>query len=127
MLGDMVFDDPIQHEQTDQARVQSFAFVISVGICVWLSSGSLLDIAWAGRPCSAQLASRINPNDAPPASLVRLSGIGPSRAAAIVAYRDAVRRQGADVPAFRDCNDLQNVKGIGPKTAEDICGWLEFD
>ena len=124
MLGDMAFDDPTQHEQTDQVSVQSFAFVISVGICVWLSCGFVLNVLGADRSCSAQLESRINPNHAPPASLMRLSGIGPSRAAAIAAFRDSL---GEQTPAFRDCNDLQKVKGIGPKTAESICQWLAFD
>jgi DNA uptake protein ComE-like DNA-binding protein len=28
---------------------------------------------------------------------------------------------------FRICEDLEKVKGIGPKTAEGICEWLKFE
>ncbi|UCF44481.1 MAG: helix-hairpin-helix domain-containing protein [Planctomycetota bacterium] len=59
------------------------------------------------------------------ASLVRLPGIGAVRTAAIVAYRENFGS--ADNPAFRDCNDLQKVHGIGPKTAQNICQWLRFE
>ena len=56
----------------------------------------------------------------------RLPGIGDGRAKAIVAYREnfSERQNGK---AFRNCDDLQKVKGIGPKTAEDICEWLKFE
>ena len=54
-------------------------------------------------------AERINPNAAGAASLRRLPGIGPKLAGAIVDYR---RRHGPE--SFRDANDLENVRGIGP-------------
>ena len=73
------------------------------------------------------LESRINPNNAPAASLVRLPGIGPSKAAAIVAYRSDFAKQKPNRPAFSDADDLQKVRGIGPKTVKNISGWLKFD
>jgi DNA uptake protein ComE-like DNA-binding protein len=72
------------------------------------------------------LEHRINPNDAPPASLVRLPGIGLSGAQAIVTYRQQFRQQGRGDLAFRDCNDLRNIKGIGPAIVREMCEWLRF-
>ncbi|MCK4291703.1 MAG: helix-hairpin-helix domain-containing protein [Planctomycetes bacterium] len=123
----MALVDSIQWMQSGQQRIQSFAFVVSVCICVLLSCGFVLNVGAAGQASEIQLDSRINPNDAPAASLVRLSGIGPVRAAAIVAYRDSFSEKDGSARAFRDCNDLQNVKGIGPKTAQNISEWLKFD
>jgi DNA uptake protein ComE-like DNA-binding protein len=72
----------------------------------------------------AALETGINPNTADSASLVRLPGIGPARAADIIKYRNS-----ADItpPAFLSADDLQNIKGIGPKTVEELSPHLRFD
>lgn len=55
-------------------------------------------------------AEVVNLNKADAAALVQnLEGIGPKKAAAIVAYR---RKNGA----FKSLNELLNIKGIGEKT-----------
>ena len=72
------------------------------------------------------MENRINPNQAPVESLTRLAGLGPGRAGAIVAYRENLSR-GAKRPAFRNCDDLQNVRGVGPKTVQTISEWLKFE
>lgn len=72
------------------------------------------------------MEGRINPNEAPIESLVRLPGLGIGRAGAIVAYREDANREGGK-PAFQDCDDLEKVRGIGPKTVQDISEWLKFD
>lgn len=108
-------------------RIQSFAFVISVCLCVILCISFLVDDSGGSDVGGIELESRINPNDAPVSSLVRLPGIGMSKAGAIVAYRDAYRLSGAAGRAFCDCNDLQKIKGIGPKTAEAIAEWVVFE
>ena len=117
-----------QQIQTGQNRIQSFAFVIAAGVCVLfsiaLAASSLLGV---GQSCQIVLDEQINPNDAPLASLVRLPGIGIGKANAIVAYRENSGRKNGDSRAFRDCDDLQKVKGIGPKTAEKICERLKFE
>ena len=59
--------------------------------------------------------------------MVRLRGIGFSRARAIVAYRKDFSGKGGNSPAFRNCDDLQKVKGIGPKTVQSISEWLKFE
>ena len=58
---------------------------------------------------------RIDPNTASEASMLRLSGIGPARARAIVEYR---RSHGPN--AFRTAGDLIGVRGIGPGTIHRI-------
>jgi DNA uptake protein ComE-like DNA-binding protein len=57
--------------------------------------------------------------------LRRLPGIGDGRAKKIAAYRENFSRENGE--AFRNCDDLQKVKGIGPKTTADICEWLKFE
>ncbi|MHC4593515.1 MAG: ComEA family DNA-binding protein [Planctomycetota bacterium] len=79
--------------------------------------------------CEVELENRINPNDAPVASLVRLPSIGMVRAGAIVAYREQSQFTGKDgnCQPFRSCDDLQKVSGIGPKTVQNINEWLKFE
>lgn len=59
-----------------------------------------------------RVAQRLDPNTESAASLRRLPMIGPARARAIVAYREAA----ATRPAFRTPDDLTAVSGIGPAT-----------
>ncbi len=113
-------------DHTRQNSIQSFAFVLSVFVALGLC------FDFVPRPSAAvsssnsqgiELGSRINPNIASAESLARLPGIGPKRAGAIVAYRDNCNR----MPAFTESRDLQNVKGIGPKTVKNIEVWMDFN
>ncbi len=63
-----------------------------------------------GKP-SASGALHIDINRAGASELEKLPRIGPKTAERILAFRDAYG-------AFRSVNDLQQVKGIGPKTLE---------
>jgi competence ComEA-like helix-hairpin-helix protein len=113
-----------------QNRIQSFAFVISIFIAAVLSLffySNLRDNYQNVNEHETKLESRINPNNAPTASLVRLPGIGLLRAQAIVEYRENFTKKNSNVPAFQDINDLQKIKGIGPKTAQDMAQWLTFE
>ena len=58
------------------------------------------------------------PNRADARALEVLPGIGPARAAAIVAER-------ARAP-FRSVDELTRVAGIGPVTLERVAPWLEI-
>lgn len=120
-----------------RSRIQFFAFVIGAFIAVAFSCffaarclrskepPRLLAQSSAG---AIELESRINPNNASTASLVRLPQIGPSRAAAIIAYRESISRSDANSrAAFRNCDDLRKVKGIGPKTVKNLREWLKFE
>ncbi len=66
---------------------------------------------------------RINPNTASVASLVRLPGIGKARAMDIIHFRQATAVDGT---VFNAPSDMQQIRGIGPKTAEKISPWLTF-
>ncbi|MHC4426350.1 MAG: ComEA family DNA-binding protein [Planctomycetota bacterium] len=116
--------------QVSQNKIQSFAFIISVCMAACFSCGFVSNIGGGkstfGRS-EIELESRINPNDAPVASLVRLPGLGIGRAGAVVAYRERLSKKNGDGPAFRNCSDLQKVKGIGPKTVQDMSEWLKFE
>ena len=113
--------------EAGQKRIQSFAFVISVCVAVCASLGFVSEFVGAGQASKIELESRINPNDASIASLVRLPGVSVGRARAIVAYRENFCGKDGGNPAFRNCNDLQKVRGIGPKTVQNISEWLKFE
>ena len=108
-------------------RIQLFAFVVAAGMAVaFCFCFAPVGVAAGGAVGTVKLESRINPNDAPQASLTRLPGIGLTRAQAIVTYREQFRQNGKGDLAFQDCNDLDDVKGIGPVTARQMCEWLKF-
>ncbi|MCJ7624611.1 MAG: RNA-binding transcriptional accessory protein [Anaerolineaceae bacterium] len=58
-------------------------------------------------------------NSASPSLLTYISGIGPSLAERIVAYRD-------ENGSFRDRTQLQHVSGLGPKAFEQSAGFLRI-
>jgi competence protein ComEA len=105
-------------------RIQLSAFVIAsclaVVFCLCFTMGS--DSVAA----PVELESRINPNNAPAAGLMLLPGVGPARAQAIISYREQFRQNHPGESAFRNCNDLDNVKGIGPVTISNMCTYLKF-
>ena len=117
----------VKRAEVRQNRIQSFAFVISVCVAVCFCIGlAVSNIQGSGQSCEIKLEGEINPNDAPIVSLVRLPGIGVGRAEAIVAYREDFSKEGPN-KAFQDSDDLQKIKGIGPKTAQNISEWLKFE
>jgi len=115
-------------EGAKQDKIQAFALVLGACACVLLSVGfSGSSLSRSQRPCEIVLAEKINPNDAPVASLLRLPGIGPARAQAIVLYREDFTKDQRPGLAFRSPKDLQNIKGIGPKIVENMTTWLQFE
>ena len=116
--------------QTDQNRIQSFAFVISVCVATCFSISFMTNLKAVESSTvrhPAEFQSRINPNEAPVESLVRLPGLGIGRAGAIVAYRENFTKYSSKGLAFEDCNDLLKISGIGPKTVQSISEWVEFE
>jgi competence ComEA-like helix-hairpin-helix protein len=114
--------------QAGPDRIESFAFVISGCVCLLLSIFFVSSIfAVSDKSCEIQLEQSINPNDAPAASLTRLPNIGRVRAEAIVAYRENFREKDSQSRPFQNSNDLQKVKGIGPKTVQNLIQWLSFE
>lgn len=117
-------------KHAEQNRIQSFAFVISISLAVFFSFGFISNLGQntlAFNRCDIELEGRINPNNAPVESLIRLPGMGPGRAGAIIAYRKNFNGKNTGKPAFQNVDDLQKVKGIGPKTVQNISEWLKFD
>lgn len=108
-------------------RVQVSAFILSVIVCALFSLAQvILDLRGAGEGARIEWEEKINPNAAPFASLMRLPGIGYSRAAAIVQYRENALDRDVSGPVFKTNEDLVKVRGLGPKTVESLSAWLEF-
>jgi len=100
-------------------------WALGVGLGLWCAVRGVQWSGWVGDedqvggkvPLGA-LRRKVNPNEAAWWSLARLQGIGPKRAKAIVAYREAFRKtHGPKARAFASAEDLAKVKGIGIKTA----------
>jgi competence protein ComEA len=118
----------LENFNTKQREIQSFAFVISACIAALFGLVFLRMLHLETAQTShTRLQTRINPNIAPVSSLIRLPGIGPSRANAIIAYRQKVKKENPNTLPFRQTNDLQRVKSIGPKTVENIKPFLTLE
>ena len=115
----------IVHRRNEQAAQYFRAFLTAFVLGVMIVAGYGF---YAGRAdgCTVEplAAERINPNTASPASLMRLPGIGKMRAMDILACRGALS---TGTPAFRSAADLEQVRGIGPKTVEKIEPYLIFE
>ncbi|MFJ7828868.1 helix-hairpin-helix domain-containing protein [Peribacillus sp. NPDC097284] len=66
-----------------------------------------------GSMASSSTGGQVNLNAATQADLETLSGIGPSKATAILEYRETIGK-------FKQVEDLKNVSGIGDKTFEKL-------
>ena len=106
---------------------QSLGFVVGVCLAALVAFWLVTRVSVPRGGSAICLEAKVNPNTAPVASLIRLPGIGLTRARAIVAYRDRFRRQTGREAAFGGSGDLQQISGIGPKTAQTMAGWLQFD
>ena len=114
----------LPEEQKSQLRTQLAAFITAIIVCFLISG--YLGICYftrCGNETDVVLESRINPNTALAASLVRLPNIGPRRAEAIIDYRENAGKG----PIFESADDLQKIKGIGPKTVEGLRAWVVFE
>jgi DNA uptake protein ComE-like DNA-binding protein len=68
---------------------------------------------------------RINPNTAPWSDLALLPRIGEVTANRIIEYREKNQTRDGS-PVFKRPSDLENVRGIGPITVENIAKHLDF-
>ncbi|MBW8002404.1 MAG: hypothetical protein FVQ80_10350 [Planctomycetes bacterium] len=116
--------ESLNHGGTTRSELFSFiaAIFISVCFCVafFISSFS------KGGISTSSLDGHINPNVATVFSMMRLGGVGFGKASAIVSYREQWAAENGG-RAFESCDDLRRVKGIGPKTAEQMCERLVFE
>ncbi len=122
----MTVDNFTEQEENGRILVRTLAFVIAVSLSVVFSVFfAVSGLAESRR--DFELENRLNPNEAPIGSLVRLPGVGIGRASAIIAYRESFFGGALGEQAFEGCEDLQNVRGVGFKTAQGMCGWLKFE
>ncbi len=77
------------------------------------SQASSSDSAASGSSASSANNGKVNINTADATGLQQISGIGPSKAQKIIAYREQNGK-------FKSIEDLTNVSGIGEKTLESI-------
>ena len=122
----MTPDSSNASEGESRRLLQSIGLVVCSCLSVAVAICFGARVSGGSDPRAVYPQEKVNPNTAPVASLIRLPGIGLTRARAIAAHRDVVRQATGDV-AFHRPEDLQQIKGIGPKTAQDIADWLEFD
>ncbi len=73
----------------------------------------------SGDECVHSGTLKVNVNRADENELIKLTGVGPVIAAAIIEHRNLHG-------PFRDGNDLINVRGIGERTLENIIDMIEF-
>jgi hypothetical protein len=123
----MAPDNSNASEGGNRRLLQSIGLLVCSCLSVAVASCFAVKALGGGDTQPVYAQERVNPNTAPVGSLIRLPGIGLTRARAIEAHRDAVRQKAGTSAAFRCSDDLQQIRGIGPKTADDIAAWLEFE
>ncbi len=117
--------NPMQREwKPTRLSVPGRAMMAALSLSIVGVVGLSLEVGEKRTGIRQPLVSRINPNTADVSLLMTLPNIGPARAAAIVEYR---KQQVFNEIVFRRIEDLQAVKGIGPKIAEGLRPWLNFD
>ena len=99
------------------------AVTVSVLICLFLGIYCASGYYNGGQYNDCIIEGRINPNVAKIGELVNLKGIGPARAKDIIEYRQSKK----DDKAFKCSQDLEEIKGIGPKTSKVVSQWLVFE
>lgn len=94
------------------------AFSPPAALCLCLAAIAFVAALTAPRALPPEPLEPLVPdlNSAPPHELLLLPGVGPVRAAAIVHSR---RTDGA----FSDLDNLQRIKGIGPRTVAGLHGF----
>ena len=115
-------NDAAYVEGDRRTLTQCRGLFVGILICVAICGGFILSaVGSQGNVSDIILSNTINPNTATVESLMRLPGIGGSKARSIVEYRQS----GAVV--FRNATDLENIKGIGPATSAKLAPYLCFD
>ena len=106
---------------------------LCLGFLAWQLSGR--PVYWnntvqyshaAGHYPAPLVQKTIDPNTADFASLVRIAGIGPTRATALLVWRKGREKRHPGQPAFRRLSDLRAIRGFGPKTLLHVAPFLRF-
>jgi DNA uptake protein ComE-like DNA-binding protein len=109
---------PTRDDQT--ALLAAIGVLLAIELTV-TAGRTLFASANVGSPDT--VARKLDPNAAPWWELAQLPGIGEVTAKAIVAHRQTAAGRG---PVYRTVDDLQAVKGIGPKRAAGLRDHLRF-
>lgn len=105
--------DPTQINLAQKVQDEMIIYVPIIGESEWpLSSEIVTNNA-------SSSSGKININNAKLEDLTQLTGIGPSKAQAIIEYRE---KNGP----FKSIDDLKNVTGIGDKTYEKLKDEIEI-
>ncbi len=144
----MAGTDPVRTAGLQPASIAAY-------LACYLLLGAIVALAWATRwdsgPLDARMASpasladprqqigpestasaaeiefKVDPNTAGWAELAGLPGIGEVLAKRIVDYRqEQAKASGGRTVVFRRPEDLDAVRGIGPKTVEKLAKHLRF-
>jgi competence protein ComEA len=101
--------------------------VLSIGFGRWMANRSYVSDPQPETPAKfGDLADRIDPNTADPATLSALPLIGDRKARDIIRYREEYQARNAGQPAFREARDLLKIKGIGAATVSQLEPYLVF-
>jgi competence ComEA-like helix-hairpin-helix protein len=108
----------------DPDKTDISAFLVIIFICFLFSAGFVIfgGCLFDGTT-SVELDGTININEASAVSMMRLPGIGISKAESIILYRQNCGRQ----KAFGSCQDLMLIHGIGVKTADSVKQYIRFE
>lgn len=112
-----------------QRRVIAGLLVIVMVVIAWRAwrHPHLISDPPPKQPARAELlADRIDPNTADETALASLPGIGPARARAIIAYRQAHAERGTATPAFARAEDLLKISGFGVALVDELREHLMF-
>ena len=109
----------------DNFRITALLIAMSVSVVASFCFASF--ILGGEQTPDLSLRKTVNPNTASVESLARLPGIGVTKAGEIVSYRKQFQNENLGQAAFQNINDLQKVKGIGPKTVQNIYRHLDFE
>lgn len=108
-------------EDSDNTDVSTF--LVIVFICFLFSlSFVIFGSCLFDNTVPIELDGTININEASAASMMRLPGIGISKAGSIILYRQNCGQE----KAFESCDDLTNIHGIGVKTADNMKQYIRF-
>ncbi|BDG31295.1 helix-hairpin-helix domain-containing protein [Parageobacillus thermoglucosidasius] len=100
-------------KEADQTKV-NLAAKVHDEMMIYVPARGETNVSSIDSPAiSSSESNKVHINTASEEEILRLSGIGPAKAAAIIAYRE-------EHGPFKKAEDLLNVTGIGEKTLEKI-------
>lgn len=113
-------------EQLRASILLSVVFLLCVGVAIARRPIAVANPMPETGDRLADADGRLDPNSAPARWLSALPNLGPTRAAAIVAYRARVLARDPTRVVFRSKNDLLRIDGIGANMANQMEPFLRF-